>query len=297
MKPNQQPNPGPMGNTQGLVLPKTSPNTISSTSAPQPTQPPSERSWWQRWGSEALHTGLDVVGLIPVVGEVADGANALIYLAEGDKVNAALSAASMLPIGGQAATAAKWGKKGIDTAQAASSKAKLGAEVAGKAGRDAASTAGAKGTQQAVSAAEVHAAKGSQGGHIQKPPEDLAAAAKRDQVRKNKRNGTKREEATEKELKDQHPDASVQREQYLRDQDGNIVRDPLTGSARRVDHAVIKDGKVVDLVETTSQTADKAGQIAKENRILNEGGTFIRDRTTGRQVPIGETPVRIIRRD
>ena len=33
--------------------------------------------------------GLDIVGLIPVVGEVADGANAMIYLAEGDKVNAA----------------------------------------------------------------------------------------------------------------------------------------------------------------------------------------------------------------
>jgi len=58
-----------------------------------------------------VHTGLDVVGLIPGVGEIADGANALIYLAEGDKVNAALSATAMIPAAGMAATGVKYGKK------------------------------------------------------------------------------------------------------------------------------------------------------------------------------------------
>jgi hypothetical protein len=53
-----------------------------------------------------VHTGLDVVGIIPGVGEIADGANALIYLAEGDKVNAA-----MIPAAGMAATGVKYGKK------------------------------------------------------------------------------------------------------------------------------------------------------------------------------------------
>ncbi len=32
---------------------------------------------------------------------------------------------------------------------------------------------------------------------------------------------------------------------YLRDKDGNIVRDPVTGEGRRIDFVVIKDGKVV----------------------------------------------------
>jgi len=60
---------------------------------------------------DALQLGLDIVGLVPGLGEIADGANALIYLARGDYANAALSAAAMIPIGGQAATATKLGIK------------------------------------------------------------------------------------------------------------------------------------------------------------------------------------------
>ncbi len=58
-----------------------------------------------------LQTGLDVVGLVPVAGEVADGANALIYLAQGDYVNAGLSGAAMVPFLGWGATGAKLGMK------------------------------------------------------------------------------------------------------------------------------------------------------------------------------------------
>jgi len=50
---------------------------------------------------------LDGVGLVPVVGEPADGINALWYGAEGDELNAALSAAGMIPIAGWGATGAK----------------------------------------------------------------------------------------------------------------------------------------------------------------------------------------------
>jgi hypothetical protein len=118
VKPNNQVAPGPIGNTQGLIVPQTSPNASGpGNSAPPPKPTPKEESWWKRWGSDALHTALDVVGMIPAVGEVADGANALVYLAEGDKVSAALSAAAMLPVGGQAATAGKWGKKGVQAVE------------------------------------------------------------------------------------------------------------------------------------------------------------------------------------
>lgn len=171
VKPNHRASPGPIGNTQGLIVPQTQPNASGpNNSAPPPQSKPKEEHWWKRWGSEAVHTTLDLVGLIPAVGELADGANALVYLAEGDKINAALSAASMLPVGGQAATAAKWGKKVEKrlakeaaeeaterSAKAAAEKAakeKLEREAAEKA-RDAAAKKGSK-----------KASSGNQGGNI-----------------------------------------------------------------------------------------------------------------------------------
>jgi len=59
------------------------------------------------------HTGLDVLGLVPGVGEIADGTNALLYASEGDYLNAGLSAAAMIPFGGLAATGGKWTNKSI----------------------------------------------------------------------------------------------------------------------------------------------------------------------------------------
>jgi hypothetical protein len=61
---------------------------------------------------DTLQVGLDIVGMVPVVGEIADGVNGLIYLARGDKVNAALSFGAMIPIVGWAATGGKFVKKG-----------------------------------------------------------------------------------------------------------------------------------------------------------------------------------------
>ncbi|MDQ0196281.1 NucA/NucB deoxyribonuclease domain-containing protein [Paenibacillus wynnii] len=59
-----------------------------------------------------FQTGLDVAGLIPGAGELADGANALIYMAKGEKANAALSAAAMIPGIGSIGTVGKLVGKG-----------------------------------------------------------------------------------------------------------------------------------------------------------------------------------------
>jgi hypothetical protein len=80
--------------------------------------------------SDIGHTALDVAGMVPVVGEVADLANAGWYAAEGDYTNAALSAAGAIPFAGNAATAAKWGKKAVDAADLATDVAKA-ADTAG----------------------------------------------------------------------------------------------------------------------------------------------------------------------
>ncbi len=63
---------------------------------------------------DIVQTGLDAVGLVPVVGEWADGINAAIYLARGDYLNAGLSAAAMIPVVGLAATGAKYGVKAVN---------------------------------------------------------------------------------------------------------------------------------------------------------------------------------------
>ncbi|MDF7681607.1 RHS domain-containing protein [Enterobacteriaceae bacterium ESL0689] len=55
--------------------------------------PPVKNDWWAEWG-EMVHSGLDIIGAIPVVGILADGVNAVIYTAEGEYGQAALSATS-----------------------------------------------------------------------------------------------------------------------------------------------------------------------------------------------------------
>ncbi|MCW3844989.1 polymorphic toxin-type HINT domain-containing protein, partial [Micromonospora yasonensis] len=73
--------------------------------------------------SDIGHAALDVAGMVPVIGEVADVANGIWYAAEGNYVDAALSLASAIPLAGNAVAAAKLaktGKKiadGIDTAK------------------------------------------------------------------------------------------------------------------------------------------------------------------------------------
>ena len=61
---------------------------------------------WDDW-ADATQTALDVVGLIPAVGEIADCLNGVISLARGDYAGAALSFAAMVPFFGSAVTGAK----------------------------------------------------------------------------------------------------------------------------------------------------------------------------------------------
>jgi len=65
---------------------------------------------------DGLQFTLDVIGLIPGAGELADGANALISLLRGNYVDAALSAGSMIPFAGWGSTAAKFTKKAVKAA-------------------------------------------------------------------------------------------------------------------------------------------------------------------------------------
>ena len=108
------------------------------------------------------------------------------------------------------------------------------------------------------------------------------------QIEKNRIDGAKREDTVHGELKSECPPEDgfhIESECHLRDEDGNIVRDPETGESRRIDFVVIKDGEVVKSVEVTSETADKTTQLEKETRIREAGGNFIIDRRTDKLVP------------
>lgn len=101
------------------------------------------------WGfSDFGHLGLDVIGLVPVVGNAADAANAAWYAAEGEYLDAALSALALIPVIGQgvifakgAIKAAAKGKvfKSVDEATAWAKKWLDDAGILGKSSDDAAS--------------------------------------------------------------------------------------------------------------------------------------------------------------
>ena len=103
--------------------------------------------------------------------------------------------------------------------------------------------------------------------------------------------GLAREKKVAEELKSKYsPEKRYQivSEAYLRDKDGNIVKDIVTDETRRVDFMVVKDGKVIDSIEVTSKTTDKTKQLAKEERIRDNGGNYIRD-NNGNLVEIPST--------
>lgn len=79
-------------------------------SAAEPTNESASDGWSSV--SAWVHGALDIAGFVPGYGEVADGLNAAIFLAEGRYGEAAISAAAMIPILGDVGKAGKWTVKG-----------------------------------------------------------------------------------------------------------------------------------------------------------------------------------------
>ncbi|MEJ2867664.1 RHS repeat-associated core domain-containing protein [Actinomycetospora sp. OC33-EN08] len=94
--------PGAVAGAPGAPL--GTPPQFAAAAAPVAPEEEAGFSW-----SDLGHSALDVAGLIPGVGEIADGANAAWYTAEGDYLNAGLSAAAMIPFVGWGATGLKAG--------------------------------------------------------------------------------------------------------------------------------------------------------------------------------------------
>lgn len=67
--------------------------------------------------SQLGHTALDAVGEVPIVGSVSEGVNAVWYGAQGDYLDAGLSAASAIPGVGEGVDAMRLAKDGIGIAK------------------------------------------------------------------------------------------------------------------------------------------------------------------------------------
>jgi len=117
----------------------------------QEEAPPEKKSFWEK-ALDVTQITLDVVGLIPGVGEIADLANAGISLARGDYVGAALSATAAIPFAGWAATGAKATRK---VAKAVDGVA--GGSKAAKAVKTAVKVTGAAAGRMVKSASEIAA--------------------------------------------------------------------------------------------------------------------------------------------
>ncbi|WP_449432744.1 hypothetical protein [Pseudomonas putida] len=113
----------PNGNTLGRVNGETpaSNNTAEDSNAEVESETAAEGVTGDKI-LDGLQFGLDIVGLIPVVGEIADVANAGISLARGDYAGAALSLLSAVPFAGYLGTAGKVGRYGTKAMADASAK-------------------------------------------------------------------------------------------------------------------------------------------------------------------------------
>ncbi|MBH9658978.1 hypothetical protein JAO05_28170 [Burkholderia pseudomallei] len=173
------------GNTVGKLYGQTAMSRVAASSANPAVvaETAAEISWWSRV-SGWVHAGLDGLGVIPELGAVFDGANALIYTAEGDLVQAGISggaaAADLIPVVGTAGKITEFGLKGAAklsakeaAEQAAKREAKVLAEkeakrVAEQEAKQAAEQAAKKAEKEAAEKAEKEAASkgGKDGGKV-----------------------------------------------------------------------------------------------------------------------------------
>lgn len=111
-------------------------NGAAADTTGTPAQPTADKQDDGGFGwLDGLQVVLDGVGLVPVLGEIADGANGVISLLRGDTTGAMLSFGAMIPIGGWFATGGKFVRNGVRYSDEAAAGARSGDDVAGAATR------------------------------------------------------------------------------------------------------------------------------------------------------------------
>ncbi|MEZ4298798.1 MAG: hypothetical protein R3B70_27860 [Polyangiaceae bacterium] len=121
------------GNTTGRVVgePPTAPVAADEANPPVEAETEAEASTASKV-LDGVQVGLDVIGLVPGLGEVADLTNAGISALRGDWVGAGLSLAAAIPFAGWFATAGKAAKRAGDIVSAGRTVGREAAERVGK---------------------------------------------------------------------------------------------------------------------------------------------------------------------
>ncbi|EKT4485220.1 hypothetical protein QEM02_005408 [Pseudomonas putida] len=155
----------PNGNTLGRVIGETPPmgKTADGSNADVDSETPAEGVTGEQV-LDGIQLGLDIVGLIPVVGEIADVANAGISLSRGDYAGAALSLLSAVPFVGYLGTAGKVGRYG--TKAAAEASAKAANEMANRSAKEAAEKTAKEASEHAIKHADDVASKSKDGAKV-----------------------------------------------------------------------------------------------------------------------------------
>jgi hypothetical protein len=113
---------------------------------------------------------------------------------------------------------------------------------------------------------------------------ETRAALKAGTMIKNALVGAARETKATAMLRAAHPDMIVETQRILRDANGKKLIDPVTGSGRKVDNAIMNpQTRTARAVEVTGPDVPKGAQFTKEQNIhdANPGGVYVRDRATG----------------
>ena len=157
------------GNTLGRVVGETASTKVPAKAANPPIEAETEEE--DITGEQVLdgiQLGLDVVGLIPVVGEAADIISAGISLARGDYVGAGLSLLSAIPFVGYAGSAGKAARYGAKMAEASGKAAKEAADKAAKEAADKAAKEAAekKAKEEAARKRDLENKDGESGGNV-----------------------------------------------------------------------------------------------------------------------------------
>ena len=157
------------GNTLGRVVGEAASTTVPAKAANPPIEAETEEEGIT--GEQVLdgiQLGLDVVGLIPVVGEAADIISAGISLARGDYVGAGLSLLSAIPFVGYAGSAGKAARYGAKMAEASGKAAKEAADKAAKEAADKAAKEAAekKAKEEAARKRDLENKDGESGGNV-----------------------------------------------------------------------------------------------------------------------------------
>jgi hypothetical protein len=220
-------------------------------------------------GLNALQTVLDGVGLVPGFGEIADGANAVIYTARGDKINAGLSLAACIPIAGWAATGGKAINKGIKAVDATGVIVK---NVSKEATEKVVKEATEKGTK-VVSEGTSGALKG---------------GSKADVLKQNKLNGDAFEKSLSKELKKKQNDVVSQI--TIKTDSGVKTRVDFVGKDKATGNINLTEAKSSSTAPLTKNQKNAYPEIEKNGGIIVGKGK--EPYTGGTQIPPTKVDVR-----